>query len=63
VVDRWWTKKKFVKSSERASIKVSRETLEALKRLRKHPRETIESVILRLIARYRGEEEPLIIIH
>ena len=62
-MDRWWTKKKFAKSSERVSIKVSRETLETLKRLRKHPRETIESVILRLIVRYRGEEEPLIIIH
>ena len=58
-----YTEVKEEKSLGKTTIKVSRETLELLKSLRRHERETMESVILRLIARYRGEEEPPIIIH
>ena len=47
----------------KTTIKVSKEVIRELKGLKKHPRETMESVIKRLIARYRGESEPSIEIH
>ena len=50
-------------SLQKTTIKVSKKTLKELKDLKKHPRETMESVIKRLIARYRGEPEPPIEIH
>jgi len=47
----------------KTTIKVSKEVVKELKDLKKHPRETMESVVKRLIAHYRGESEPPIEIH
>ena len=47
----------------KTTIKVSKEIVKELKNLKKHPRETMESVVKRLIAHYRGESEPPIEIH
>ena len=58
-----YTEVKEEKSLGKTTIKVSRETLKTLRSLKKHPRETMESVILRLIAKYRGDAEPPVIIH
>jgi hypothetical protein len=44
------------------SIRISYETLKKLHDLRKHPSETIDSVIQRLIAKYLGEPDPPIIL-
>jgi hypothetical protein len=44
------------------SIRIRVETLRQLHQLRKHPAETIDSVVSRLIARYRGEPEPPILL-
>jgi len=44
------------------SIRIRVETLRRLHQLRNHPAETIDSVVLRLIAHYRGEPEPPITI-
>ena len=47
----------------KSTIKVSKEVIKELKSLKKHPRETMESVIKRLIAHYHGEPDPPIEIH
>ena len=47
----------------KTTIKVSKEIVKELKNLKKHPKETMQSVIKRLIAHYRGEPEPPIEIH
>ena len=47
----------------KTTIKVSKEVIKELKSLKKHPRETMESVIKRLIAHYHGKAEPPIEIH
>ena len=47
----------------KSTIKVSKEVIKELKSLKKHPRETMESVIKRLIAHYHGKSEPSIEIH
>ena len=47
----------------KSTIKVSKEVIKELKSLKKHPRETMESVIKRLIAHYHGKPEPPIEIH
>ena len=47
----------------KTTIKVSKEVVKELKDLKKHPRETMQSVVKRLIAHYRGESEPPIEIH
>jgi len=44
------------------SIRISLETLRKLHKLRKHPAETIDSVISRLIAYHLGEKEPQIVL-
>ena len=47
----------------KTTVKVSKEVIKELKSLKKHPRETMESVIKRLIAYYHGKPEPPIEIH
>ena len=44
------------------SIRISLETLHKLHKLRKHPAETLDSVIQRLIAKYNGENETPIVL-
>jgi hypothetical protein len=41
-----------------SSIRIKLETLRQIHQLRRHPAETLDSVINRLIAYYRGEPEP-----
>ena len=62
MIARQYTHAKKEKSSKRTTTKVSHETLELLKSLKRHERETMESVIIMLIKHYYGEPDPPIVV-